>query len=133
MTSEVESGRREWQTELLVIQPTPFCNIDCSYCYLPHRTNKKRMSLEMAEQVFSRLFSFPSIGDHVGVVWHAGEPMVLPVSYYEEMFALVQRIAGSKIDVNHSFQTNGTLITEEWCDFIGKWRVNVGLSIDGPE
>ena len=21
--------------ELLVVQPTPFCNLDCSYCYLP--------------------------------------------------------------------------------------------------
>jgi len=26
--------------QLLVIQPTPFCNIDCRYCYLPDRSNK---------------------------------------------------------------------------------------------
>src|SRR5215813_809863 len=132
MASEVESERRDWRTDLLVIQPTPFCNIDCSYCYLPHRTSKKRMTLELAEKVFGRLFEFPTISETVGVVWHAGEPMVLPVSYYEDMFSLVQRLAGSKIEVQHSFQTNGTLISDAWCDFIGKWRVNVGLSIDGP-
>jgi uncharacterized protein len=133
MTSEVESERRHWRTELLVIQPTPFCNIDCSYCYLPHRTSKQRMSLELAEQIFSRLLTFPTIQDTVGLVWHAGEPMVLPVAYYEDMFALVQRLAGPKLDVLHSIQTNGTLLTDDWCDLIGKWRVNLGLSIDGPK
>jgi len=108
MSGEVEFGHRDWRTGLLVIQPTPFCNIDCSYCYLPHRTSKKRMSLEMAEQVFDRLFKFPTIQDEVGIVWHAGEPMVLPVDYYESMFALIQRLAGDRIRVQHSFQTNGT-------------------------
>jgi uncharacterized protein len=132
MASEVEFERRDWRTGLLVIQPTPFCNIDCSYCYLPHRTNKKRMALELAEQVFERLFKFPTIRDGVGIVWHAGEPMVLPVDYYEDMFALIQRLAGSRLEILHSFQTNGTLITDAWCDFIGKWKVNLGLSIDGP-
>jgi uncharacterized protein len=34
--------------------------------------------------------------------------------------------------VKHSFQTNGTLITNDWCDLISKWKVNLGLSIDGP-
>jgi uncharacterized protein len=32
----------------------------------------------------------------------------------------------------HSFQTNGTLITPEWCALFRDWKVNVGVSIDGP-
>jgi uncharacterized protein len=32
---------------LLMIQPTPFCNITCSYCYLPHRDLKKRFDLDL--------------------------------------------------------------------------------------
>jgi uncharacterized protein len=90
------------------------------------------MSLELAEQIFARLFKFPTIKGGVGVVWHAGEPMVLPVSYYEDMFQLIQRLAGPDIEIMHSFQTNGTLISEAWCDLIEKWNVNLGLSIDGP-
>jgi uncharacterized protein len=132
MASEVEFGRRGWRTGLLVIQPTPFCNINCSYCYLPHRTSKKRMSLEVAERIFERLFKFPTISEGVGVVWHAGEPLVLPVSYYEEMFQLVQRLAGPNVEIQHSFQTNGTLLNDAWCEFVAKWHVNLGLSIDGP-
>lgn len=129
---EVECGRPASQTGLLVIQPTPFCNIDCSYCYLPHRSDKKRMTLEAAERIFERLFRFPTIKETVDLVWHAGEPMVLPPSYYEDMFTLVRRLAGPDLEVRHAFQTNATLITDAWCDLIKKWHVNLGLSIDGP-
>src|SRR5215470_3390757 len=132
MASEVDFERRKWRTGLLVVQPTPFCNINCTYCYLPHRTSKKRIALDVAEQVFDRLFKLPTIQDAVGIVWHAGEPMVLPVAYYEQMFALIERLAGVRIEVTHSFQTNGTLLTDAWCDLIARWRVNLGLSIDGP-
>ncbi|WP_399499048.1 radical SAM protein, partial [Streptomyces sp. P17] len=71
------------QTSLLVLQPTPFCNIDCTYCYLPHRSSKKRLTFELAEIIFKKLLAFPTIGESVTIVWHAGEPMVLSVSYYE--------------------------------------------------
>lgn len=122
----------EHRTGLVVIQPTPFCNIDCSYCYLPNRNSRKKLSYALAERLFERLFAFPTIRDSITVVWHAGEPMVLPVDYYETMFSLVERLAGAKLKVRQSFQTNGTLITDAWCDLIEKWNVNVGVSIDGP-
>jgi uncharacterized protein len=121
-------------TELLVVQPTPFCNINCSYCYLPHREVKKQLALDVAEQMFQRLFAFPTVEGRVTVVWHAGEPMVLSPSYYEEMFRLIERIAKPRnVEVLHSFQTNATLVTDDWCALIEKWHPNVGVSIDGPE
>ena len=68
------------------------------------------------------------------IVWHAGEPMVLPPSYYDPMFRLIDRVAKARnIQVAHSFQTNATLVTDEWCDFIKEWHPNVGVSIDGPQ
>lgn len=119
-------------TELLVVQATPFCNIDCSYCYLPNRNSKQRLKVDVAERMFRRVFSFPTIRDSITIVWHAGEPMVLPVSYYREMFSLIREVAGG-IAVQHAFQTNGTLISDEWCDLIDEWQVNVGVSLDGPQ
>ncbi len=129
---EVEFGHAVGTTALLVIQPTPFCNIDCAYCYLPNRTDKRRLAPELGEKIFERLFQFPTVRDRVGVVWHAGEPMVLPVRYYEDMFTRIARLAGGRVDVMHSFQTNGTLLNDAWCDLVEKWGVNLGLSIDGP-
>lgn len=120
------------QTSLLVVQPTPFCNIDCSYCYLPNRLSKKRLAFEAAEIIFKKLFAFPTVRNSVTIVWHAGEPLVLPVDYYERMFALVRALAPPDLQIVHSIQTNGTLISEAWCELIKKWNIRIGLSIDGP-
>lgn len=120
------------QTSLLVVQPTPFCNIDCSYCYLPHRSVKKRLSFELAEVIFKKLFSFPTVRDAVTIVWHAGEPLVLPVDYYERMFDLVKAVTPPGLRIRHDMQTNGTLISPQWCDLIRKWDIKIGVSIDGP-
>lgn len=90
------------------------------------------MSLPLAERLFDRLFEFPTIRENLRIVWHAGEPMVLPTDYYEDMFSLIEKRAGEAIKISHSIQTNGTLITDAWCDLIQKWNLNVGVSIDGP-
>jgi uncharacterized protein len=118
---------------LLVIQPTPFCNIDCSYCYLPDRRSKAMVSTETLVNLFSQIFASGWVGDHLSVVWHAGEPMVMPVGFYRDAFGVIARIKPNGLTVEHSFQTNGTLIGEAWCTFLIEQRVNVGVSIDGPK
>lgn len=118
--------------DLLVLQPTPFCNLDCSYCYLPDRLNKKRMSEEILGRVFDRVFDSDLVRGPFTVVWHAGEPMVLPPEFYERAFALVEQRNRVGVPVAHSFQTNGSLIDEAWCDLITRHGVRIGLSIDGP-
>jgi uncharacterized protein len=134
VANDVPSVGWHQQTDLLVIQPTPFCNINCSYCYLPHREDKKRLSIEVAERIFERFLAFPTVRGSVTIVWHAGEPMVLPPRYYQEMFELIERLAKPRsVSINHSFQTNATLVTDDWCDLIKKWRLKVGVSIDGPQ
>jgi uncharacterized protein len=121
------------QTSLVVLQPTPFCNIDCKYCYLPDRRNKDRMPLPMVERVFSKLVEFPTIKRDLTVVWHAGEPLVVPPDYYREAFAIIDRLAAPKgLAVRHSFQSNGTLVNDAWCDLIAGSNVSMGISIDGP-
>jgi uncharacterized protein len=118
--------------QLLVIQPTPFCNIDCKYCYLPNRTSKAVVARETLYNLFSKVFASGWFGDGLSVVWHAGEPMVLPIGFYRDAFALVEELRPPQLHIVHSFQTNGTLINDEWCAFFAEARVNVGVSVDGP-
>jgi uncharacterized protein len=66
------------------------------------------------------------------VIWHAGEPLVVPPRFYEEAIALIARHNRAGVRVQHSFQTNGTLLDDKWCDFIRQHDVRVGVSIDGP-
>jgi uncharacterized protein len=120
-------------TTLIVIQPTPFCNVDCSYCYLPNRNDRTKLSHVDLRSVFERLVTFPTISGKVTVVWHAGEPLVLSVDYYEEAFSAIRELSPSHLTFEHSFQTNGMLIDDRWCDLFERWSVSVGVSIDGPK
>ncbi len=118
--------------DLLVIQPTPFCNIDCSYCYLPDRQSKKQIAGDVLDTIFERVFASDLVTHPFTVVWHAGEPCVLPPRFYEEAIALLERHNTLGVRVDHSFQTNGTLIDGDWCTFIKSHNVRIGVSVDGP-
>ena len=118
---------------LLVIQPTPFCNIDCRYCYLPNRSSKAVVERATLVNLFSQVFQSGWARDRLTVIWHAGEPMVMPIGFYRDAFELVAQLKPAELSLTHAFQTNGTLIDDEWCEFLLDARVNVGVSIDGPK
>lgn len=119
--------------ELLVVQPTPFCNLDCSYCYLPDRLDKRKIKLETLEKIFNWAFSSGLIRQPFTLLWHAGEPMVLPASFYEQATQVLERCNTSGFAVTQSLQTNATLVDDAWCDFIKRRNVQVGVSVDGPD
>ncbi len=122
---------------LVVVQPTPFCNLNCDYCYLPNRDLKERLSLELIDPIFKAIFTSPFVGEFVDICWHAGEPLAVPISFYEEVFKRIeianQKYNPKQIPIYHSVQTNGILINQAWCDFFKQYNICVGVSIDGPD
>jgi uncharacterized protein len=126
--------------ELVVVQATSFCNMNCRYCYLTEETRKAtdKISLPQIESYFSKIFQSRFLADRIVVSWHSGEPLVLGTDYYEAVFKCITRIANevcdSPVEILHDFQTNGTLIDEKWCRFFRKYSktVTVGISCDGP-
>jgi uncharacterized protein len=82
--------------------------------------------------LFSQVFASGWVQDCLPVVWHAGEPLVLPVAFYRDAFRTIDRLKPADLTITHAFQTNGTLINDEWCAFFVDERVNVGVSVDGP-
>ncbi|MBI3196603.1 MAG: GRRM system radical SAM/SPASM domain protein, partial [Rhodospirillales bacterium] len=132
--SQAPVGRPE--VEMVIIQPTAFCNIDCTYCYLPDRDNKHVIAQSTVTRLFAELFGSGWSNPEITVLWHAGEPLAVPVAFYREAFATIERLrpktGPGAVTVRHSFQTNGTLINEEWCALFRDWQVGVGVSIDGP-
>jgi uncharacterized protein len=117
---------------LLVLQPTPFCNIDCSYCYLSNRTSTAKMSLETLELVCQRVFESPLPGGSLDVAWHGGEPLAVPLAWYEKAVALMEQRRPAHVRLRHCFQTNGLLVNDAWVEFFARTGARVGLSIDGP-
>ena len=117
---------------VVVVQPTPFCNIDCRYCYLPRRTDTTVMTPSTVRTLFERVFESGWTSDELTVIWHAGEPLVVPPAFYENAFQTIAALRPHSVRVQHSMQTNGMLISPEWCELFKRWHVGVGVSIDGP-
>jgi uncharacterized protein len=118
---------------LIVLQPTPFCNIDCKYCYLPDRSNATIMSPMVIERVAAEILSSDDVEFPAVFLWHLGEPLAVPRNYYNEAFAIFNRVNERYgREFSHSFQTNGTLIDDHWVDLILRHSVRIGLSVDGP-
>lgn len=118
--------------DLLIIQGTPFCNIDCDYCYLPDRHITKRMPPETLRRLFERVAEGGFAKNEFTIVWHAGEPLVLPVAFYRDADRLVHEVNPPEVEIRHSFQTNGTLINDDWCELFKERQCRVGVSVDGP-
>jgi uncharacterized protein len=93
---------------------------------------KSAAAPETLFNLFSQVFASGWVRDCLSVVWHAGEPMVLPIGFYRDAFRMIDRLKPAGVSVMHSFQTNGTLINKAWCAFFIEEQVNVGVSVDGP-
>ena len=120
------------RTQLLILQPTPFCNIDCDYCYLPDRNATARMSIACVRLAAERLRHDGLVGPRLTIVWHAGEPLTMPRAFYDEAVGVLREVLGSACEVSHSLQTNATLIDDEWCELFKRHDIRVGVSVDGP-
>jgi uncharacterized protein len=117
---------------LLVLQGTPFCNIDCRYCYLPDRADRSRMSTRTADAIVGNLIESRLVHRDLLVNWHAGEPLVLGPRFYDDMVPRFDPLRADGATVRHSLQTNGMLITPQFCDVFQRLDIAIGVSIDGP-
>jgi uncharacterized protein len=120
--------------DLLVIQPTSLCNLDCSYCYVPDRQNAHRLPIPLLEKLCQAVQCARLTQEQEGIdiLWHAGEPLAAGITYFRQALAVTQQLLGNRFQIRHSIQTNGTLITSEWCDLFRAEGVTVGISLDGP-
>ena len=122
--------------ELLVIQPTPYCNLDCDYCSLPDRGNRSRLAFDILDAALDRVLESPYVQEPFTLLWHAGEPLSLPIAFYdaatERIQAALQRHGRPPELICQSVQTNATVINGAWCDCFERNRIEVGVSMDGP-
>lgn len=113
------------------------CNLACKYCYYLEKTKlyptaqRHLMSDEMLEQ-FTREYIEAQTMNQVLFTWHGGEPLLRSIDFYRKALSLQQKYAGGRRIAN-VIQTNGTLLTDEWCEFFAQNHWLVGISIDGPQ
>ncbi|MBM3675583.1 MAG: anaerobic sulfatase maturase [Actinobacteria bacterium] len=114
----------------------PICNLDCSYCFFLAKEalypgDRFRMSDAVLDAYVRQLLESQQASE-VTVAWQGGEPTLMGIDFFRRALDLVGRHRRPGQVVHHTIQTNGTLLTEEWCELLREHEFLVGISIDGP-
>ena len=113
------------------------CNLACDYCYYTEKSKLYRdtprhvMSEELLEK-FIQEYIYSQTMPQVLFTWHGGETLMRPLSFYKRAMELQKKYANGRT-IDNCIQTNGTLLTDEWCRFFKENNWLVGVSIDGPQ
>lgn len=114
------------------------CNLRCKYCYYLEKGRlydsdcQRHVMSDALLEKFIKEYIEAQTSQNVLFNWHGGETLMRPISFYRKALKLQRRYAhGRRID--NCLQTNATLLTDEWCEFLKSNNFLVGVSIDGPQ
>ena len=113
------------------------CNLRCDYCYYLEKAHmyadnsRHIMTDELLERFIEQYVSSQTMNE-VLFCWHGGETLMRPLSFYRRVVELQRQYARGRV-VDNCIQTNGTMLTDEWCRFFAEQHWLVGISIDGPQ
>jgi len=115
----------------------PLCNLNCEYCFYLEKQALfgTREKYRMSDEVLSAFITNYIVNQPTPVVefvWQGGEPTLLGIEFFKRVVDLQKPFARQKA-IRNSLQTNGTLLNDEWCDFLKRHNVMVGISLDGPK
>jgi uncharacterized protein len=114
----------------------PICNLDCSYCFFLEKEalypgDRFRMPDDVLATYIRQVVE-SQLAPEVTIAWQGGEPTLMGLDFFRRAVAYAEECAGGR-RLHHTIQTNGTLLTAEWCAFLREKGFLVGISIDGPQ
>ncbi|HEY7974953.1 MAG TPA: anaerobic sulfatase maturase [Ktedonobacterales bacterium] len=121
----------------VLAKPTgAICNLDCEYCFFLSKEqlypgSRFRMSDELLETYIRQLIESHR-SPEVTIAWQGGEPTLMGLDFYRRAVALEAHYQKPHTTIQNTMQTNGTLLTDEWCEFFREHNFLIGLSLDGP-
>ncbi len=121
----------------ILAKPTgAICNLACTYCFfldkeLLYEGDRFRMSEDTLETYIRSLIAAHRI-PQVTVAFQGGEPTLMGLDYYRKAIELEDKYRKPAMTFLNTMQTNGTLLTDEWCEFFAANDFLIGISIDGP-
>jgi uncharacterized protein len=116
----------------------PVCNLSCDYCYylgkksfFPETETFRMPEIILEEYIVQHIEA--STESLIRFSWHGGEPTILGLDFFKKLVKLQLLHQPANRRIVNGLQTNGTLLDEQWCDFLSAEGFSVGLSLDGPE
>jgi len=135
-SAEIEQA---WSPDAVHILGKPtgaICNLGCSYCFFLDKEelyegDQFHMSDEMLDNYIRSLVDMHKI-PQVTVAWQGGEPTLMGLDFYRKSLELEDKYRRPGMTYLNTLQTNGTLLNDEWCEFLAENDFLIGISIDGP-
>ncbi len=132
-------GDRAWSPPAVHILAKPtgaICNLGCSYCFfldkeLLYEGDRFRLSDELLDTYIRSLIQAHRV-PQVTVAWQGGEPTLMGLEFYRKVMELEEKYRKPGMSFLNTMQTNGTLLTDDWCEFFAEYDYLIGISIDGP-
>lgn len=121
----------------LLAKPTgAICNLDCRYCFYLEKESlypgdRFRMSDEVMSAYITQLLD-AHVTPEVTVAWQGGEPTLMGLDFFRRAVATAEHVKRPGVRLQHTIQTNGTLMDDAWGEFLAERRFLVGVSLDGP-
>ncbi len=121
---------------ILIKPASSLCNLNCKYCFYNDMASIREtasygiMTEETAKNLIEKSLAFVD-GGSVNYAFQGGEPTVAGLAFFEKFIQIVNALNVKKAKITYSLQTNGTLLTNEFCEFFSKHNFLIGISIDG--
>ncbi len=122
----------------VMAKPTgAICNLDCKYCFFLSKEalypgSPFRMTDDVMEAYVKQVIESQH-APQVTIAWQGGEPTLMGLDFFRQVMKVVQKHTRPGMTVNHTIQTNGTKLNDEWGQFFRQHNFLVGLSMDGPK
>lgn len=122
----------------VMMKPTgAICNLDCKYCYFLSKEmlypgSRFRMADDLLAD-YTRQYIEAQQVPEVTFAWQGGEPTLMGLDFFKRAVALQQEYRKPGMRIYNAFQTNGTLLDDEWGRFFHENDFLIGLSMDGPQ
>ena len=119
---------------LIVLKTINRCNFACTYCFTDKSGKMKKVEIPLIESLYNKIkhYLISDNSNSVELQWHGGEPLLLGRDFYKKVFEIQSEINSEvKSKIIHSFQSNLTLLTEEYLQIIMQLNLkNFGTSLD---
>ena len=125
------------KTVQLLIKPVSYdCNLNCEYCFYKKTANlypekEHLMKKDILDKLISETMSYSNGGPCI-FSWQGGEPLLAGVDFFKEVIELQKKYGRGGQIVSNTFQTNGTMLNNEWVKLFNQYKFLIGISLDGP-
>lgn len=123
----------------LVLKVASRCNLNCEYCYMynlgdmTYKSQPKIMNNDIVESILTRVSTYLTLSGSktFAFIFHGGEPLLVGQDFYQNFVRKAHDLLPAFIQIDYSIQTNGVLLTPDWCRVLGGLGIRIGISLDG--